>query len=741
MPLSTEALRRLAWAAFAVCLFSFLVGAAVLVSEIGSGSHARMQGSWGSSGPVGDFLIGVTTFAFPLVGVLVAHRQPRNTIGWLLLAVGLTWAWGAVADSYAVYSVITNPGSLPRPDVAAALSAWTWVPAIGLLGTFLILLFPDGHLPSPRWRPLAWVSGVTIIVVSVAVMLAPGPIEDSAAFGLDNPLVIPAIQQVIDVLSLMLLVFPVCIVASAVALVLRFRRSSGVERLQMKWLATAAGIVAALYVVTLSATFLADAGAFAGDAPWITFMQDLSTMSFGVIPVAIGLAILKHRLYEIDVVINKALVFGTLAAFITAVYVGIVVGIGALAGRGDRPNLALSILATAIVAVAFAPVRERVQRFANQLVYGARATPYEVLSDFATRMGGTYASVELLPQMARTVAEGVGATAVEVWLKLGTTLVREATWPPTTDPAPTALDITDDQPPAIPADRIVPVRHHDELLGVISIHKPPNDPLTPAEDKLLNDVASQTGLVLRNARLIEELRTSRQRLVTTQDTERRRLERDLHDGAQQSLVSVALILRMAKNRLTSQTPHASGADGAGADITAALDQASSQLATAIDELRELARGIHPAILTERGLGPAITALAERSPIPVTTTYTLDTRPPPTIEGTAYFIVAEALTNTAKYAHATTITITAHHHDNQLTLTITDDGIGGANPNSGSGLTGLTDRIAAVDGTLTITSPPGHGTTLTAHIPLPTTPPPTPTPEASAVPPTLVGGPR
>jgi signal transduction histidine kinase len=452
------------------------------------------------------------------------------------------------------------------------------------------------------------------------------------------------------------------------------------------------------------------------------------------IPVAIGVAILKHRLYEIDVVINKALVFGTLAAFITAVYVGIVVGIGALAGRGDRPNLALSILATAVVAVAFAPVRERVQRFANRLVYGARATPYEVLSDFATRMGGTYASVELLPQMARTVAEGVGATAVEIWLKLGTTLVREATWPTSTDPAPTPLDITDNQPPAIPADRIVPVRHHDELLGVLSIHKPPNDPITPAEDKLLNDVASQAGLVLRNARLIEELRTSRQRLVTTQDTERRRLERDLHDGAQQSLVSVALILRMAKNRLTSQTP-----DGAGADITAALDQASSQLATAIDELRELARGIHPAILTERGLGPAITALAERCPIPVTITYTLDTRPPPTIEHTAYFVIAEALTNTTKYAHATTITIdvttSTHHHHNQLTLTITDNGIGGANPTTSSGLTGLTDRLAAVNGTLTITSPPGTGTTLTAHIPLPTpppTPPPTPEPEPATI---------
>ena len=263
------------------------------------------------------------------------------------------------------------------------------------------------------------------------------------------------------------------------------------------------------------------------------------------------------------------------------------------------------------------------------------------------------------------------------------------------------------------ADRVVPVRHHGDLLGAITVTKAPGEPVIPAEDKLLDDVAAQAGLVLRNVQLIEELRSSRQRLVTTQDHERRRLERNLHDGAQQSLVSVALMIRTIRARLSPDDPACAG-----------LDAASEQLRLAIEELRELARGIHPAILTDRGLGPAIESLAERCPVPVFVDYQLTQRPDPIIEATLYFVVAEALTNIAKYAHATeaTITATTTHTDSALTLDVTDNGIGGADTTKGSGLRGLTDRIAVIDGTLTITSPPGQGTQLTCTIPL--TPQPT-----------------
>jgi signal transduction histidine kinase len=230
--------------------------------------------------------------------------------------------------------------------------------------------------------------------------------------------------------------------------------------------------------------------------------------------------------------------------------------------------------------------------------------------------------------------------------------------------------------------------------------------------------------------LIEELRSSRQRLVTSQDDERRRLERNLHDGAQQSLVTVALILRMAKGRLRPES----------VNVAASLDQAAELLSTAIEELRELARGIHPAILTERGLGPALSSLAERSQVPVRLAYDLASRPPAAVEATVYFVVMEALANVAKYAEASSVEVSVEQDGSELVASISDDGIGGADAAKGTGLRGLADRVAVVDGSLEVDSPSGGGTRLTCRIPL------EPAPAADTVPaaslprePVAVGG--
>jgi signal transduction histidine kinase len=258
-------------------------------------------------------------------------------------------------------------------------------------------------------------------------------------------------------------------------------------------------------------------------------------------------------------------------------------------------------------------------------------------------------------------------------------------------------------------DAAAPVRHQGELLGVIGVRKPPGQALTPAGTKLLEDLASQAGLVLRNVRLIEELRTSRQRLVTAQDEERRRLERDLHDGAQQRIVAIALVLRMARGLVDPEMDAALGQR---------LDQASEELTRALSELREFARGIHPAILTELGLVPALQSLAERSTVPATVEATIDGRLPAPVEATAYFVVSEALANVGKYAKATAVTVRADALNGMLSLEIADDGVGGADPSRGSGLRGLGDRVAAVDGTLGVESQPGAGTRLTVRIPIP-----------------------
>jgi signal transduction histidine kinase len=320
-------------------------------------------------------------------------------------------------------------------------------------------------------------------------------------------------------------------------------------------------------------------------------------------------------------------------------------------------------------------------------------------------MTGTYTTAELLPRMAQTVSECMGGAQVEVWLHDNRHMVREVCWPDDRKQAE-PMPIGADEVAALPGDRVVPVRHHDEMLGMITVTKPAGEQVTPTEDKMLAAVASQAGLVLRNVRLLDDLRSSSERLVTTQDVERRRLERNLHDGAQQSLVSVALLLRMAAARVTDE------------QMRAALAEASAQLQQAIDELRELARGIHPAILTERGLGPALTSLAERSPVPVRLDVALPERPSATVEGTVYFMVAEALTNVAKYSGATTVTVTVAQDGDMVTAVVTDDGVGGADASRGSGLRGLADRVAAVDGTIDVHSPPGQGTTISCRLPAP-----------------------
>jgi signal transduction histidine kinase len=684
--MSDRGARRMAWGTFIVVTAMYVAGLGLDIA-----SH--------SVDPSGLF-----TFVFPVVGIFVLTKQPRNRVGWVLLGIGMLGILGTILNGYGEYGLKINPGSVPGPDVAEALAQPMWAPVIGVVGIYLILLFPDGRLPSARWKKVAWLAAIGILGTCILMAVVPGKIEDAPVPNLENPLGIEALRSFVPVIFVFILMIPISMVASAVSLVQRFRRAEGIVRLQLKWLTTAAGFVAVAYAAALLASFGTILAGARKDPLWLTISQNAAVASFLLIPIAIGFALLKYHLYDIDIVINKTLVYGLLAAFITAVYVGIVVGIGTAVG--SKRNLGLSILATAIVAVGFQPVRERVQRLANRLVYGKRATPYEVLSEFSGGMAHAVATEELLPRMARIVAEGTGAAHVDVWLRVGSELVREVSWP---GGGRTEVPVVQDDRVTIQgADAAVAVRHHGELLGVIGVTKSPGDTLTSADTKLLDDLASQAGLVLRNVRLIEELRTSRQRLVNAQDEERRRLERNLHDGAQQRLVSIAVALRMARHQLSEDEDPKVGED---------IDQAAEQLDLALKELRELARGIHPAILTDRGLGPALGSLAERSTVPVSVESTLDGRLPDAVEATAYFVVSEALANVGKYSRASAVTVRADCPDGELLVEVTDDGVGGADETRGSGLRGLADRVAAVDGRLEIVSPPGQGTQLRVRIPL------------------------
>ncbi len=698
--LSDQALLRWAWAALAAYVAAAVLDRTLLLME-----PPPAASDW-STGTAGEVMFDVAIGAFSVVGLLIIRQQPRNRIAWLLIAVGLAATFASFTGAWTWYALVVRPESSLAGPLAQALDAASWVPVIGLLGTYLILLFPDGRLPSPRWRPFAWLCGVVIATLTVGIALYPGPVLDGAQPTLDNPIGIETLKPVLDVAAFLFLLLPVCIIVCAASLVWRFRGAHGVRRLQLKWLATAGAGVAVTYLVAMAASLpqiLSDTQRVSPD--WVLALQNVALFSFALIPMAIGVAISRHGLYGIDGIISRALVFGTLAVFITGVYVGIVVGIGALVGQ-HRPSVALSVVATAVVAVAFQPVRSKVERLANRLVYGERATPYEVLSDFAGRMTGTYPTGELLPRMAQMVGRCLGGARVEVWLVNGSVLVREVAWPwPDEDRRDAVVPL--DETASLPVERKVEVRHHEELLGLLTVTKPAGEPVTPPEEALLEHVASQAGLVLRNLRLIDDLRSSRERLVTAQDVERRNLERDLHHGAQQSLVGVALLLRLAATRLGDDPD----------EIGPAVAEAGGQLKQAIGELRELARGLHPAVLSERGLGPALDSLAERSPVPVRVGSDLAERLPEPVEATLYFAVAEALTNVAKYAAASAAVVTVRRETEGVSVVVADDGLGGADPTRGSGLRGLVDRLAVVDGTVDVESPPGRGTRITCRVPL------------------------
>ncbi|TMK49012.1 MAG: hypothetical protein E6G55_01170 [Actinobacteria bacterium] len=637
----------------------------------------------------------VVNIAVPVIGLVIAARRRENPLGWLLLIAGLGLGLVNFSRAYSLYALVAHPGSLPAGRAFAWLSNWMWTIPISLL-PFLFLLFPTGRLPAPKWRPVAWFCGaVLVLLTATALVLATTnwsrPFAQETSSGSSAAASAATVAFLIVAFAL-----PVTFVLSFVALLRRFAHARGDERLQLKWFVTAAAIVAVTFIVTF---FTNTVGG-----------QVLFDLALVFLYLAIGIAILKYRLYEIDVLINRAVVYGGLAAFITAVYVLLVAVIGAFVGASEG----LALVATAIVAVAFQPVRARAQGIANRLVYGKRATPYEVLSEFSERVAETYSVEEVLPRMVRILAEGTGALRTEVWLRVGSELRPAASWPEDgTSGSP--IPITGDALPAMAsasrvaaATSVAQVRHQGVLLGALTVIKPPQEPLAPAEEKLLADLASQAGLVLRNVALLADLRASRQRLVKAQDEERRRLERNLHDGAQQQLVALSV-----KQRLVGGLVH-TDPDKA----VSMIAELQEETAAALDTLRDLARGIYPQILADQGLPAALEAQIRKTPVPVELRRDSIGRHPQEIEAAVYFCCLEGLQNISKYANASKAVVWLRVDEPWLTFMVEDDGAGfdPARTKLGTGLQGMSDRLEALGGALEIRSQPGQGTTITGRVP-------------------------
>ncbi len=641
----------------------------------------------------------LTFVAVPAAGFVLASRRPANKIGWIFLAGGLLMGLGFFSSRYGGYGLlVARPGLMPEARAAQWLVNWIWIVPAGAL-VLVLLVFPDGRLPSRRWRPAAWFVAAVYALEAVGFVIRAGRVWRDP-FAPQSQGWDPGLHSALFVL------WPAATVVAGAALITRFVRSSGEERLQLKWFATAAGLV----VVTIIPL---------AEAPQISSLQDIGVSAIPPLKVlfclalvslwaAITVAILKYKLYGIDIVISKALQYGTLAVFISAVYAGLVAGVGTLAG--DRRSPLLSAVAAVIVTVTFHPVQLRAARLANRIVYGRRASPYQVLSEFARRIGGGYAR-DVLAQMATIVAAGTGAQRVVVWLRVGSELRAEAASDGSSaDPVP----VDGHQLPALPGtDFGAPVLYQGELLGAITIRMPRDEPLKPAAQQLVIDVASQAGLALSNAGLIEDLRASRQRLVAAQDEERRRLERNLHDGAQQDLVALAIKLRLV----------AAVVEEDNAEARQLLGELREDAASALGNLRDLARGIYPPLLEDHGLVPALRAQAGKSPVPVVVDADGIGRLGQDVEAAVYFCCLEALQNITKYAAASHVRICLAARDHSLSFTVSDDGAGydPSRTPMGSGQRNMADRLAALDGRLEVRSVPGEGTTLTAHLPLPGAP--------------------
>ena len=412
--------RAATWLAWSLAGFCLAMALATTVLSLLPRPAREGAGAWSTAG---EAMIFVTFLAFPTVGALTASRRPHNPIGWICLAVGFFWMLLIVGGDYGAYGLAV-PGSVPFPVTIYALTyAWLWVPAVGLLGTYMFLLFPDGKLPSRRWRPLAWLAGVVIASESVVAFLTPGPLDSLE--GARNPFGLEGYPW-LDVLGWTVLpLLPICMLASAASLVLRFRRSGGEVRQQIKWIAFAASFMGSLYLLMIGASVISVLLAAPGTRSdpgtqtlWGALLEDVMILSFTAIPVAIGFAILRYRLYDIDLLINRTLVYGSLTATLALLYVSSVVSLQyvfrSLTGGGSQLAIVASTLA---IAALFNPLRQRVQNLIDRRLYRRKYDAQKTLSTFSKTLREETDLEALNVELLSVVRETMQPEHVSLWLR------------------------------------------------------------------------------------------------------------------------------------------------------------------------------------------------------------------------------------------------------------------------------------------------------------------------------------
>lgn len=614
-------------------------------------------------------VLAIFVLALPTVGALVAARRPTHPVGWMLLGASLA-AFGLTAIAEIGEQLGAGDGRF-WPSVLVWLSGFSFV-GIVLLGIHVPLRFPDGSLPGPAWRRVERLAHVATALFALGILFAPGPMHEHEEvlnpFGV-GPSLEPLVGVAAGLGSAGLLVAALGALAS---LVVRGRRAGDEVRRQLRWLLLAAGLVVA-------ATLLLVVN------PLIGVSEDAAVLVFGaitlvVLPGAIGVAILRHRAFDIDLLIRRSLVYGVLWLAITALYGGVAVALGLAAGT--RLPVGIAVGLTVLTTLVFAPVRRRLERFADRWVFGPTPTPPEMLAGLGEVLRTANDLEAVAADLAGTLKAGLRLRWVEVAVD--------------GSPAVTA------GAPAGEAALTVPIAHGDQVFG--DVRCGPRDDtgsMSDGDAQLVRALASHTGLALHSAALAE-------RLVEAHDTERRRIERNIHDGAQQQLAALMARMGIARQQLN------------GSDSEGVLLSLQSDVRAIMEDLRALAQGIHPSVLTDGGLAEAVAQRCDSSPIPVSVDVDRfdGVRLADEIEGGAYFLVSEALANVLKHARAASASIRMTPDDGWLVIEVSDDGVG-FHPQQmpGSGLRALADRLSALGGALEVHSGHGEGTTVRGRLPL------------------------
>jgi signal transduction histidine kinase len=703
---------RAAWLGAAL----WVVAVALAVTGLVSGLVLGPAPEWVNLTPKPVVVFFAICFVlYASVGAVVVARGDGHPIGWLFLVSGLLCSAGLAGGHLAKQRYLDGHVVDTFSDWASWVAVWSWELAVAL-SVVALALFPYRRPATRGGRAL--VALLVVVGVAQLLCLALRPGELDAGSHPDNPIGVAALRGVIDagVPATEAASWVLALTAQA-GLLLRFRRARGVERQQLRWLALA--VVA--FLVALAGSAVA-ALLWDTDVQLVPFLVELI-----VIPTAMAAAILRDRLYDIELIVNRVVVYVLLVAGVTAVYVVAVLLTRALFVDGDGPASAAAVVALVAVALGLAPARERTQRLADRVVFGRRSTPYHALATFAEHSAGSGAMAETAPRLAGLLADATGAATAVVYCRVEDELVpvaREPRAPEQVAPIPVA------DPAGVLARFSLAerVERRGDVLGVLAITMPPGRPVRAGERRVVRQLAAQAALSFETLRLTadltrhaealaaqaEELRRSRRRLVEVQDAERQRIGRDLHDGAQQHLVAMLAKAGLARSQL--------GRDPALADATIVELQQDTKVA--LGEIREFVHGIFPQILADRGLLVALQQRAARLPVAVT----IDgdgvdpgRRFDPSVESTAWFVLSEALTNVLKHARAERVSVTLRGGD-VLELEVADDGIGLRERRPGHGLTNMDDRVAALGGTLTIATDPRGGTVLRCAIPLAPAPP-------------------